>query len=79
MRKVMLEGLEKAIREVQQTDPVNASDAQKCLPYIKCFSCLDTERYIGDRAVLTVFGYDAYRIRSCSCTGRVQDYETTRH
>jgi len=78
-RKMILETLEEFIREFDRSNPDGASKARKCLPYIQCFTCLDTERIIGDRAVLTAFGYDPYMIRSCVCTGRMKDLHTTTH
>ena len=76
---MILDELENVIRDVERSHPDSAVKARKCLPYIQCFSCLDTERIIGDRAVLTAFGYDPYMIRSCACTGRVKDISTTTH
>ena len=78
-RKMIVDELENVIRDVERSHPDSAVKARKCLPYLQCFSCLDTERIIGDRAVLTAFGYDPYMIRSCSCTGRIKDIETTTH
>jgi len=74
---MILEELQKVIQEFKQTNPVDADHAQKCLSYIKCFQCLDTERFISDRAVLTAFGYDPYMIKSCPCTGSFRDIQTT--
>jgi len=71
IRNMIVEGLQSAIHDVQQTNPIDAEDARRCLPYITCFCCLDTKRYIGDDM------YDSYRVRSCSCSGRIQDFEAT--
>ena len=68
----MIEGLHLIIHDVEKTHPLDAEDARKCLPYIACFYCLDTARYIGDH--ITNLGY---RIRSCSCSGLIQDIEST--
>jgi hypothetical protein len=77
VRKMIVEELEKLIKEYKQSNPIDAEDAKKCIPYIKCFQCLDTERFISDRAVLTAFGYDPYMIKSCPCTGSFSDIQTT--
>ena len=71
IRQMIVEGLQSVLDEVHQTNPLDAEDARRCLPYIDCFCCLDTKRYIGDDM------YDLYRIRSCSCSGRIQDFEAT--
>lgn len=68
---MILEGLLSVLDDVQQTNPIDAEDARKCLPYITCFCCLDTHRYISDDM------YDSYRIRSCSCSGIIQNFEDT--
>jgi hypothetical protein len=78
-RNMILDSLEGMIRDFERSNPDGAAKARKCLPYIQCFTCLDTERIIGDRAVLTAFGYDPYMIRSCTCTGRIKDLNTTTH
>ena len=71
IRQMIVEGLQPIIDDVQLTNPIDAEDARRCLPYITCFCCLDTKRYIGDDM------YDSYRIRSCSCSGLIQDFEAT--
>jgi hypothetical protein len=75
--QVIRETIFETIREYRQSKPVDSEHAEKCLPYIKCFQCLDTERYITDRMVLTAFGYDPYMIRSCGCTKMMKDIQTT--
>lgn len=68
---MIVEGLQPVLDDVQHTNPRDAEDARRCLPYIMCFCCLDTKRYIGDHI------YNSYQIRSCSCNGLIQDYEST--
>lgn len=70
IRQMIVEGLQPVIDNVHQTNPTDAEDARRCLPYIDCFCCLDTKRYIGDDL------YDSYQVRSCSCSGLIQDLES---
>lgn len=71
IRQMIVEGLQPVLHDVQQTNPIDAEDARRCLPYITCFCCLDTKRYISDDL------YDSYQIRSCSCSGIIQDLGST--
>jgi hypothetical protein len=71
IRNIIVEGLQSVLDDVQHIHPIDAEDARRCIPYISCFCCLDTQRYISDDI------YDSYRIRSCSCSGLIQDIEPT--
>ena len=68
---MIVEGLQPVLDDVYQTNPIDAEHARRCLPYITCFCCLDTKRYIGDHI------YNSYQIRSCSCSGLIQDHKST--
>lgn len=58
------------IRQYEKSDPRDAADAIKCFPHIKCWVCLDTERIIHDRWVITWLGYSPYEVRRCKkCQG----------
>lgn len=58
------------IRPFEKSDPQDASDALKCVPRIRCWTCLDTERLIHDRWVVIWLGYSPYELKKCKkCQG----------
>jgi hypothetical protein len=59
--------------------PQDVNHAIKCIQYIKCLFCLDTQRVICTRNAPTFLGYDPYMIRTCGCTGSSTDIQCTTH
>lgn len=58
------------IRKYEKSDPQDARDSLRCVPYIKCWTCLDTECLLFDRWAPSFLGYSPYEVKRCkTCQG----------